>query len=99
MADILCKQCNAYISDPCVMISGLFLKKMNLEAKPKRADDKIDTINKILQEKLGLDNHQQLFERFKRHYRKSKVAKVNQPILFTLTCINGHTNQYSITCP
>ena len=99
MPDIKCitPGCTAYISDPCIMIKGLFLKKLDLEVKRGHTNDEIDMINKILHDDLGLKNHEELFDNFKRDHRKKKTAK-SQPILFNLVCINGHRNQYYINC-
>jgi len=96
MPNIKCLQCDAYISDPCVKMSGLFLIKMDLEAQPLPDDTKIDNINTLIQEDLGLINHDQVFQSFKINRR---TALPPSPTLFTLRCINGHTNQYLITCP
>ena len=49
MTDVKCATlgCPAYISDPCIKISGLFLTKMDLEAQVVPSRDKINAINNI----------------------------------------------------
>ena len=103
MADVKCKEphCDCYISDPCIKVSGLFLTKIDLEESGGTdpfKDDKISTIDKILQNDLGLDNHQHLYTQFKADYRAFKKATVTGKTRFTLTCRLGHTHDYFITC-
>ena len=99
MPTIKCKQCDAYISDPCIKMSGLFLSKMDLQTQSTENNGKIAAIDSILRDDLGLYNHHQLFQSFQRNMSVSRSPSVDQPVLFTLRCINGHTNQYLLTCP
>lgn len=96
MPNIPCKICGALINDPCVKVSGLFLTKMDLEAQPFPDQTKLDAVNYLVEEELGVNEHQQHFNNFVARRSGQRVAP--QPILFRLTCINGHKDHYSITC-
>lgn len=107
MSNVKCVEpgCTAYITDPCIKTNVLFQMKLDLTEQFESAitgkteiQDKIKSVNHLLEKDLGLIDHEEHFSSFSQ--KKSQVfgASISNPILFTLVCIKGHKNQYSITC-
>lgn len=99
MANIKCKCCENYITDPCELMNTLFGAKLNLQNSP---DDshvccQILKINWSLENELGLLDHEQLFKNYKLRSAAVEDKSLKQPIVFTLQCTNNHQNQYSVS--
>lgn len=98
MANIKCKCCDNYITDPCEVMNSLFDAKMELENSPEESHVccQILMINWTLENDLGLTDHEQLFKDFKLRAAAKAVKATEEPIVFTLECNNKHQNQYAV---
>lgn len=102
MPHIKCTEpsCEAYITDPCVKLEGLFLIRADLSEKLGKnptepgLQQKLDQLDELLDSQLGVTQEKMA----SLSVSKSRALKKTDEMLFILTCINGHKRQYSITC-
>ena len=106
MPDIKCKHigCPNYISDPCIKVAALFQIKSDLSSQldnninsvsqKKNINEKIHYINALLEEDIGLQEHEKHYENF------VTILKTNIPNsetkLFTLECISQNIENSTI---
>ncbi|WEK34522.1 MAG: hypothetical protein P0Y53_18705 [Candidatus Pseudobacter hemicellulosilyticus] len=94
--------CPHYITDPCVKLEGLFLIRTDLFVQLEMDPDnlsiqrKLDQLDELMDSQLGLNQEKISFLNASKT-SKGTVKKTGA-LLFTLTCLLGHRNQYSITC-
>lgn len=102
MDELICKQCDAILYNPCEIVYGLFTLKakiLNTDSHfpVQKTKDSLASLNYFLKNTIKLTNHEEKFEQFQSENRFSQDSPT--PSVFVLTCFRGHTDQYTVTCP
>jgi hypothetical protein len=72
------------------------VEQLKMSDQPEAVRRKIGMVNNVLENVVGMAEHETHFEQFKQQGKR--LSKLAQTRTFTLECINGHRLQYQLNC-